>query len=385
MNTLNNIYYNILFLSLMIGLICCKSPSIDKKHEVNKIGNNKCCETSIDSKYIENIFSEYTLNTKPLNKDSSVSISEMKFIKGGIFYMGSDNEELALARELPKHLVEVNSFWMDVHEVTNQQFSDFVDATGYETTAEKTLKWDELKKDFPINTPKPGDDFFSPGSLVFKSPIKTDNLVDFSQWWFWIKGANWRHPNGPKSNIEGKENYPVVHVSYFDAVNYAKWCGKRLPTEAEWEFSARGGLENNLYPWGNNFLVNNIAQCNYWTGSFPVNNTKKDGYEGIAPIMQYSPNAYGLHDMSGNVWEICADWFDEDYYKSLVADEITKNPSGPKKWKYSAEPRDPKRVMKGGSFLCNESYCSSYRVSARMPNSQNSSASHIGFRCVKDI
>jgi formylglycine-generating enzyme required for sulfatase activity len=385
MNSINNINPYFLFLSLIIGLNACKSFSDNENGEKNTIINKKCCETSLNSKHFESRILDTTFSSKKLNEDSSLLSCEMKLIKGGTFYMGSDNEKLALEREFPKHLVEVNSFWMDVHEVTNKQFSDFVEATGYETTAEKTLKWEELKKDFPNNTPKPSDDFFLPGSLVFISPNKTDNLLDVSQWWFWTKGADWRHPNGPGSNIEGIENYPVVHVSYFDAVNYAKWCGKRLPTEAEWEFSARGGLENKLYPWGDEFLNNNISQCNYWTGSFPVNNTKTDGYEGVAPVMQYPPNAYGLYDLSGNVWEICADWFGEDYYKSLISKEISENPKGPNTWRFSPEPKDPKRVMKGGSFLCNESYCSSYRVSARMPNSQNSSASHIGFRCVKDI
>ena len=385
MYILNNIYPNFLFLSLIFGFACCKSSSFDESQKKDVILNSKCCETSINYKYFENKLLDTNLIDQKTKIDSFILSTEMVFIKGGIFYMGSNDEQVGLKREFPKHLVEVNSFWMDVHEVTNKQFSEFVDATGYETTAEKTLKWDDLKKGLPINTKKPNNDYFLPGSLVFKSPNKIDDLINVSQWWFWTKGANWRHPNGPKSNIEGKENYPVVHVSYFDAVNYAQWCGKRLPTEAEWEFSARGGLENNLYPWGNDFLVNNVPQCNYWTGLFPVSNTKADGYEGTAPVMQYAPNAYGLHDMSGNVWEICSDWYGEDYYESLVFNEITKNPLGPKTWQYPAEPNDPKRVMKGGSFLCNKSYCSSYRVSARMPNSQNSSTSHIGFRCVKDI
>lgn len=312
-------------------------------------------------------------------------IDSMVFIKGGIFLMGSSDLKMALKRELPQHKVKVNAFYMDVHEVTNAEFSKFVNATGYKTVAENTVNWEILKKQLPPNTPKPSDDFLHPGSMVFSPNKEIKNLLDFSQWWQWVKGANWKHPLGPNSSIEGKDNYPVVHICYTDALAYAKWCGKRLPTEAEWEWAARGGLKNKVYPWGNDFLTNGQNNCNYWTGTFPTSNTAADGYEGLAPVMNYKPNGYGLYDMAGNVWEICSDWYDERYYSSFPKNKIIINPKGPETWHYPMEPYDPKRVIRGGSFLCNKSYCSSYRVSARMPYSQDTGVNHTGFRCVKSM
>ena len=309
----------------------------------------------------------------------------MVWIKGGVFLMGASSSKMALKREFPQHKVKVQSFYMDVHEVTNAQFSKFVDATGYKTVAERPVNWEEIKKQLPPKTPKPSEDVLKPGSMVFAPNKKISNLIDFSQWWQWTKGANWRNPLGPSSTIDGKENYPVVHICYADAAAYAKWCGKRLPTESEWEWAARGGLKNKIYPWGNEFLNQGKANCNFWTGNFPTKNTGTDGFIGLAPVMQYKANGYGLYDMAGNVWEICSDWYDERYYSSLTKNQITNNPKGPEKWYYPREPYDPKRVVRGGSFLCNESYCSSYRVSARMPYSQDTGMSHTGFRCVKSI
>ena len=274
---------------------------------------------------------------------------------------------------------------MDIHEVTNAQFAAFINSTGYKTISEKPIDWEKMKLQLPPNTPKPSNEILEAGSMVFKAPEEIYNLVDFSQWWKWVKGANWKHPNGPDSDIIGLENHPVVHIAYQDALEYAKWKGKRLPTEAEWEWAARGGLKNQIYPWGSTAIEAENPKCNYWSGSFPTNNNKKDGYELTAPVMQFSPNGYGLFDMAGNVWEICNDWYDENYYSSFKKGETANNPQGPKTWNYPREPYDPKRVIRGGSYLCNDSYCSSYRVSARMPYSQETGMSHTGFRCVKDL
>jgi formylglycine-generating enzyme required for sulfatase activity len=346
---------------------CCENIT----SRTNLIVNQKNNKTLNDSIYVESIDSIYP--------DSMVVIEQ------GIFSMGASDQNGALNREYPIHKVKVNSFLMDIHEVTNAQFKTFIDESGYITTAEKKIDWEVLKKQLPKNTPKPDDKLLEPGSLVFSMPNEVSSLIDFSQWWKWTKGASWKHPNGPNSSIIGLENHPVVHISYQDAVEYAKWYGKRLPTEAEWEWAARGGLKNKIYPWGNENVNKGEAKCNFWSGNFPLENNKKDGYLLTAPVMNYPANKYGLYDMAGNVWEICSDWYDANYYSSLMKNTLTTDPKGPKTWKYPREPNDPKKVVRGGSFLCNDSYCSSYRASARMPYSKDTGMSHTGFRCVKDI
>ena len=375
----------------LLVIISCSEPqkkdnsNIDL-HKSNPKHPKACCEKSraelilaqSSNSNTDTIFPENSNHLKKKIKDSMV------LIEGGVFLMGSSDAKMALKREFPQHKVKVNSFYMDVHEVTNAQFSKFVNATGYKTVAEKPVNWEVFKKQLPPNTPKPAEHFLQPGSMVFSPKKGITNLIDFSQWWQWVNGANWKHPLGPESSIEGKENYPVVHICYSDAVAYAEWCGKRLPTEAEWEWAARGGLKNKTYPWGDEFLFKGKENCNYWTGTFPTINTASDGFEGLAPVMYYEANGYGLYDMAGNVWEICSDWYDERYYSSFKNKPIAHNPQGPKTWYYPIEPFDPKRVIRGGSFLCNKSYCSSYRVSARMPYSQDTGMSHTGFRCVKN-
>ena len=241
-------------------------------------------------------------------------------------------------------------FWMDVHEVTNAQFAAFVEATGYVTTAEKAVDWEEIKKELPPGTPKPDASQLAPASLVFVPTYKPVSLRDVSQWWQWRQGANWRQPEGPGSNIVGKENHPVVHVSWFDAVAYCVWAGKRLPTEAEWEYASRGGLKDAVYAWGNEDLRSGTSKANTWEGAFPYRNDQSDGFYTTAPVQSYQANKYGLYDMAGNVWEWCADLYHEDYYKTL-ANKTTHNPQGPKTSYDSNEPYALKRVTRGGQFL----------------------------------
>ncbi len=314
------------------------------------------------------------------NNDSSNT--GMVLIPGGEFMMGGDNDQ-ASADEFPKHKVSVHAFLMDETEVTNAQFKKFIAATKYITVAERKPDWEELKKTLPPGTAKPDESLLVAASLVFKATTGPVNLGDYSQWWAWIKGADWKHPQGPASSINGKDNYPVVHVSWEDAQAYCKWAGKRLPTEAEWEFAARGGLSNEIYPWGNEPINNGHSKMNSWEGDFPYRNTMTDKYFTAAPVKSYQPNGYALYDMSGNVWEWCNDWYDANYYKTLG--EMTDNPQGPARSFDPEEAYTPKRSLRGGSFLCNDSYCSGYRVARRMKSSPDTGLEHTGFRCVKDI
>jgi formylglycine-generating enzyme len=309
------------------------------------------------------------------------STAGMVLINGGQFMMGGDNDQAA-ADEYPKHAVKVGSFWMDATEVTNAQFSKFVKATGYITTAEKKPDWEVLKKDLPAGTAKPPDSLLVAASLVFTPTDGPVNLNDYATWWRWQKGASWKHPEGPGTDITGKENFPVVHVSWDDARAYCKWAGKRLPTEAEWEFAARGAAGNNIYPWGNEPVNAGTPKCNSWEGEFPYRNDKKDGYVTMAPVRSFAPNGYGLYDMAGNVWEWCSDWYDAGYYKTLQ-NTVSLNPQGPPKSYDPQEPSMQKRSLRGGSFLCNDSYCSGYRVARRMKSSPDTGLEHTGFRCVR--
>jgi formylglycine-generating enzyme required for sulfatase activity len=303
----------------------------------------------------------------------------MVWIPGGSFRMGADNGQ-AQPDEYPKHTVTVSGFWIDRTEVTNAQFAAFVRATGYITTAEKAPDWNELKHQLPPGTPRPDDSLLVAASLVFVPSDHPVDLDDYAQWWAWKKGANWRHPHGPGSNIRGKENYPVVHVSWYDAAAYCKWAHKRLPTEAEWEFAARGGLTDKVYPWGNEPVTDGPARGNFWEGHFPDRNTAADHYYYTAPVGSFAANGYGLVDMAGNVWEWCADYYKDSYYKELPPD--VKDPHGPSASYDPDEPFAKKRVIRGGSFLCNESYCTGYRVSRRMKSTEDSGMEHLGFRCV---
>lgn len=306
----------------------------------------------------------------------------MVWIPGSTFRMGGVGPH-AKPDEEPAHDVRLDGFWMDAHEVTNADFAKFVEATGYVTTAEQVPDVEEIMKQQPPGTPPPPKANLVPGALVF-SPPPGKTLEDcHGQWWMWWKwqpGASWRHPQGPGSTIEGLEQHPVVQVSWDDAVAYARWAKKRLPTEAEWEYAARGGLASQPFIWGSE-RPRAGRKMNAWQGEFPIKNELSDGFATTAPVGSFDPNGYGLFDMPGNVWEWCADWYHEGAYR-MRADRVARNPKGPTKAYDPDEPTNPKRVTRGGSFLCSESYCLGYRPSARMKTSPDTGLVHTGFRCV---
>lgn len=311
----------------------------------------------------------------------------MVWVPGNTFTMGAKEEDkLALPHERPAHSVAVDGFFMDATEVTNAQFKKFVDATGYITTAERPIIWEEMKKTLPEGTPKPHDSILAPGSLVFYEDIKEVNgLNNWQQWWKWTLGANWKHPYGPKSNIVGKDNFPVVHISYEDALAYCKWANRKLPTEAQWELAAMGNLKNSIYTWGNE--KSKLDQnANTWQGSFPIQNSKADGFNLLSPVKSFPANSLGLYEMAGNVWEYTSDWYNIDYYQELLnMGKAVKNPTGATTSKNPNNPYQAEKIIKGGSFLCNENYCSSFRISARMGMTEDSSSDHVGFRTIATI
>lgn len=292
------------------------------------------------------------------------------------------HDKMAMMAEKPAHQVYVDGFFIDMTEVTNAQFEEFVKATGYVTLAERPIDWEEMKKSLPENTPKPADSILQPGSLIFnKKAHEVLDMQNYHQWWEWKIGAHWKQPQGPGSSIEGKENYPVVHISYSDAQAYCQWANRRLPTEAEWEAAAQGSEEAAIFTWGNNPLeLNNHA--NTWQGVFPTQLQTQDGFDYAAPVQSYPPNSLGIYDLLGNVWEITNDYFNTTYYQSLDTQTIYKNPTGAEKAFNPNNPYEQERIIKGGSFLCHASYCASFRISARMGNAENSSSDHVGFRTV---
>jgi formylglycine-generating enzyme required for sulfatase activity len=297
----------------------------------------------------------------------------MMWIPGGEFLMGAD--EFPDAQ--PWHKVSVDGFWMDRTEVTNEQFATFVNATGYVTLAERTPR----AEDFPGAPPQN----LVAGSVVFSPPAHPVKLHDHFQWWSYVQGANWRHPEGPKSSIKNRSRYPVVHIAYEDAVAYAKWAEKRLPTEAEFEFAARGGLDRKPYAWGDEFRPAGQFMVNTFQGHFPDKNTGEDGYGAAAPVASFPPNRYGLYDMAGNVWEWTSDWYRHDYYRMLIAQgPVAVNPRGPENSFDPSEPGVKKRVHKGGSFLCTDQYCARYIAGGRGKGEPDTGTNHLGFRLVKD-
>ncbi len=290
------------------------------------------------------------------------------WVPGGEFMMGSDE---AQPDEGPAHRVVVEAFWMDRTEVTNAEFGRFVRETNYVTVAERQPD----PKDFPGAPPEN----LVPGSIVFSPPPGDVSLDNCFQWWKYVPGADWRHPEGPDTSIAGREKHPVVQVSWEDAAAFAKWAGKRLPTEAEWEFAARGGLDRMPYCWGEDQRPGDRWLANIWQGRFPNENKLEDGYRGTAPVGSFPANGYGLFDMSGNVWEWCADWYRPDYYGASPL----RDPQGPPSSFNPNQPGELRRVTRGGSYLCSDLYCTGYRPSARMNSSPDTGLCHTGFRCVR--
>lgn len=319
-----------------------------------------------------------------LETELKVDEDEMVFIKGGTYTMGAAKQSNT-HDALPFHQVMVNDFWIDKTEVTNKEYAEFVAATGYKTLAERPVDWEELKTMLPPGTPKPNAASLQPGSMVFTPPNFPIPLTDYTQWWSWVSGANWRHPEGPDSSIEGKEDHPVVHMAFEDAQAYATWAGKRLPTEAEWEYAARGGAEKKEFAWGDELTPNNTYLANFFQGEFPHENTGSDGYIMSAPVASFPSNAYGLYDMVGNVWEWCSDFFEADTFDPDCCNgTVADNPKGPEKIRNHNNPLSLRHVIKGGSFLCSPQYCSNYKPSGRQGSNYDTGMNHLGFRCVKD-
>ncbi len=319
-------------------------------------------------------------------------MEDMVWVPGGEFLMGSEHR-LAQANERPVHRVSVPGFWMDRTHVTNAQFARFVAATGYVTTAERSPDWETVRVQLPPGTPRPPPDVLVPGAMVFTGTPGRVPLDNAARWWSFVPGADWRHPRGPGSSLQDRADHPVVQVSYEDARAYAAWAGKRLPTEAQWEFAARGGLEQATYAWGDEQAPRGLRMAHLWDDrkqSFPVVSAKAGGAVETLPVASFPANGYGLRDMTGNAWQWVADWYGADYFQqqARAGQSVKVDPRGPEE---AFDPGErgvpasaPKRVIRGGSFLCNEDYCLSYRPSARRGNDPHSPMSHVGFRLVKD-
>ena len=314
---------------------------------------------------------------QPAHTPSNPPHPGMAWIPGGAFRMGSED---FYPEERPVHEVSVDGFWMDCREVTNEQFARFVDETGYKTLAERPPN----PADFPGAPPEN----LVPGSLLFHKTSGPVDLRNYVNWWTWMPGTSWRHPRGPNSSLEDLAQHPVVHVAYEDAEAYAHWAGKDLPTESEWEFAARGGLEGKKYTWGDEDSTDGQRMANSWQGEFPWQNLLMDGYEGTSPVASFPPNGYGLYDMAGNVWEWTCDWFVPRHADEVVAPccgpAVNPRIVSPAKSYDPAQPqfRIPRKVVKGGSHLCAPNYCLRYRPAARQPQMIDTSMSHLGFRCI---
>ncbi|HEY4286620.1 MAG TPA: formylglycine-generating enzyme family protein [Puia sp.] len=365
-----------------LGSGCINSNNTGVTIERKKIDATVSCLRSEDDsgdedgRPLENGKTDFMPTKANLAISVAVAPAGMKWVPGGEFSMGAmdpsrikngGHEPMADAR--PVHRVYVDGFYMDATEVTNAEFAAFVNATGYKTVAEQI----PTRAEFP-DAPEQN---LVAGSVVFSPPAGPVSLNDYYQWWSYVPAADWRHPTGAGSTIAGRENYPVVQIAWEDAAAYAKWAGKRLPTEAEWEFAARGGKAGQLYGWGNELHPDGHFMANTFQGHFPDADAGEDGSRGIAPVAQFSPNEYGLYDMEGNVWEWCNDWYRADYYRQLAGAAVSRNPTGPVSAGGVKE-----KVQRGGSFLCTDQYCARYLVGSRGKGDWRSGANHIGFRCV---
>lgn len=310
--------------------------------------------------------------------------AEMVLLPAGEFKMGGVGE-YARPDETPPHRVQLDAFWISRTPITNDEFTRFIEASGYVTTAEIPPKLEDVMAQLPPGSSPPPADVLVAASLVFKPTDHPVSMRNPYLWWEWKTGANWRHPKGPESSIDGLGDHPVVHVSWDDAQAYCQWAGGRLPTEAEWEYAARGGLEEKPYVWGDEPVDEGSQKLNIWQGTFPLANTQADGFYYTSPVRQFEPNGYGLYDMAGNVWEWVGDFYRPDTYRKDAGNDVTVNPQGPTRSYDPREPTVPKRVTRGGSFLCNDSYCSGYRPSARMKTSADTGLIHTGFRLVKPV
>jgi len=370
-----------IILSLMVG---GAAYVVSRKHSFDASGSALALTRSPNNNVNASSATRTFQPTIENRRFSAEAPKGMAWIPGGEFSMGAndppDQDEVGMKATLdarPIHRVYVDGFYMDKTDVTNTQFAEFVKATGYLTIAERTPR----SEDFPDAPPEN----LVAGSVVFSPPNHPVPLDNHFQWWSYVTGANWRHPSGPKSDIRRKGDYPVVQIAYPDAEAYAKWAGKRLPTEAEWEFAARGGLSGKPFVWGDQFRPNGKWMANTHQGHFPDKDTGKDGFIGISPVLQYPPNPYGLYDMAGNVWQWTSDWYRPDYYQQLASTEgVSRNPKGPDSPYDPAEPNERKKAHRGGSYLCTDQYCSRYIIGTRGKGEISTGTNHLGFRCVKD-
>lgn len=354
-------------LSLIVALILSNLPTVFGQESKDLVVATTSCEAMCKANTSKKALLLQSISKNYPQKETT-STDGMVWVAGGEFNMGTNEYPDAK----PVHTVNVKGYWIDEHEVTNAQFTAFVAATNYVTIAERPLN--------PADYPGVPLENLVPGSAVFVPPTTKVALDNIQQWWQYVPGASWKHPSGPESSIVGLENNPVVQVSYLDAQAYAEWAGKRLPTEAEWEFAARAGRPHTKYYWGTDLKPNGKWVANIFQGTFPNNNTAEDGFEAAAPVKSFPKNSFGIYDLEGNVWEWCSDLYRDDYYKNSVSD----NPLGPLDSYDPEEPGVEKHVQRGGSYLCSDQYCIRYVAGSRGKGETTSACNHLGFRCVKD-